>query len=579
MPRDSGEADTLAGAMASVHLGGENDPIMRPGYGSVGRPLPVITNAYEVKAPTIIAYHYDIKIKPDNPPTPPRLNREIWNYLAQELKIFGDIAVCYDGRSMAYSPIKLPNEEGTWNIVLPESDENPKNTRDFTVKIKFTRPVDLNRLGVFVRGEALGTDQVPDPSEVQSAIQALNILIQHGPSMVYPSRAASFFLPPAQPAQASISRGLTMWRGFYTSLRLGPQKLFLNLDIASQPMVQAGNLPEVVLNFLRGDNRGLDMRQMTANNIPPQQFIRLNRFLKGLKVQLACADADGYKPTRKIKSIEGWPANSQDPAHVFEANGATHTIQSYFRHVYGVQLKFPDFPVIAVSKTARWPLECCVVESGQKWTKKLDPDQTAEAIRLTTVAPQQRVPMLTEGLKRVRPGSEALKQWEVDIKPQPIEVTARELAPPLIGYKQQQVRPNNGVWQIRGQKLASAARIERWLVLVFDSDRFFDVRDAQSAVMNLVAAAEDLGLHIGDKQPPIHYVPRGGDVPTTIRELGSQLMQSHGGPPDLVVCFLPRKPCDQYGEIKRFGDVTMGVATQCLFENKAKKGNREYWTN
>ncbi|GAA5840147.1 hypothetical protein JCM11251_000616 [Rhodosporidiobolus azoricus] len=576
MFKNRGDVDELAGALASTQIGAEYDPIARPDTGTAGRPFGVLTNAYEVKPPTIICHHYDVKIKPDKTPTPPRLNREIWAFLSNDLKVFGDVAVCYDGRGMAYSPVKLPHDEGTWNIVLPESDDNPKSTRDFTIKIKNTRPIDLNRLKVFVSGEALGTDQLPDPSEVQSAIQALNVLIQHGPSMIYPSRAASFFLPPGNPAAASISRGLTMWRGFYNSLRLGPQKLFLILDIASQPMVQAGNLPPVIRNYLKGDNRGLDFNQMGAGNIPGVAYVRLNRFLKGLKVQLICKDKDGYQPTRKIKSVEAVPANSQQREHVFEVEGATHTVESYFAKVYGVRLERPDFPVVAVSKTARWPIELCIVEAGQKCSTPTD--QTADSIRLTTVAPAHRVPMLSEGLKRIQPGSNALKQWDIDISQHPIQVQARELPQPLIGYQRAQVRPQNGVWRIN-DRLHKAASIDHMLVLVFDTDRYFTMRDAQTSVMGVIAAAEDLGMRIGNRQPDIHYVPRGMDVPTYIKEKGFEMMQNEGGPPDLVLCFLPRKPCDQYGEIKRFGDITMGVATQCLFINKARRGNREYYQN
>lgn len=56
--------------------------------------------------------------------------------------------------------------------------------RLFTIQIRFTRTIDIGRLGVFVRGEGAGGGNFPDASEVQSATQALNVLVQHGPSMV-----------------------------------------------------------------------------------------------------------------------------------------------------------------------------------------------------------------------------------------------------------------------------------------------------------------------------------------------------------------------------------------------------------
>lgn len=44
-----------------------------------------------------------------------------------------------------------------------------------------------------------------------------------------------------------------------------------------------------------------------------------------------------------------------------------------------------------------------------------------------------------------------------------------------------------------------------------------------------------------------------------------------------IVCFLPRKACDEYAIVKKFSDVEKGVATQCLFINKAKGGNPQYY--
>lgn len=58
--------------------------------------------------------------------------------------------------------------------------------------------------------------------------------------MLYPNQKASFFLPPENPQAASLAKGLELWRGFYSSLRPGPRKLFVNLDIASQPMYKSG---------------------------------------------------------------------------------------------------------------------------------------------------------------------------------------------------------------------------------------------------------------------------------------------------------------------------------------------------
>ncbi|GAA5840592.1 hypothetical protein JCM9279_007374 [Rhodotorula babjevae] len=575
-PQDDGGSDALVQATAGMSLQA-NQPMQRPGLGTKGKPFPVRANAYLVKPPSIVCYHYDVAISPANPVTPPRLNRQIFAHLDRVVHAFGGLAVCYDGRSMMYSPKKLPADEGQWSITLPEDDGSKSRNgggRDFTIKIRFTRSIDLERLAIFVRGDLRGQSIEPDASEVQSAIQALNVLIQEGPTSLYPSRNASFFLPPADQRQASLSRGLVMWRGFYSSLRLGPEKLYLNLDIASQPMVAAGSLPDIILDFLKAGSRNVSFAQMSAKTIPGAEMIKLNRFLKGLKVQLKVRDKDGVMPTRKIKMLEAVGAADVP----FDVDGKSYTIESYFAEFYNTPLQRPDFPVVRVSKTAAWPIELVDCEAGQKWSKKLDPEQTADAIRLTTVGPGDRLLQLSKGLERIQPAPDALQQWGIAIDTKPIEVTARELQAPMINYKRS-VMPRNGAWDVRGHQLYSSTTVERWIVVAFDQPNYFPLRAAQTAITGLVTACSKMGINIHNKQPPITYAPRGADVHAFLLDEGLKMMQEQGKPPQLIVCFLPRKPMDAYGDIKRFGDQQVGVATQCLFVPKCVKGNDQYFSN
>jgi hypothetical protein len=87
------------------------------------------------------------------------------------------------------------------------------------------------------------------------------------------------------------------------------------------------------------------------------------------------------------------------------------------------------------------------------------------AIRLTTVAPFQRRQTLAEGIRTIQPGKAALEQWKVAINEEPIEATARQLTQPVIGFRDRQVQPQNGVWDLRGQKLFNPAGFDRWCVL------------------------------------------------------------------------------------------------------------------
>lgn len=60
-------------------------------------------------------------------------------------------------------------------------------------------------------------------------------------------------------------------------------------------------------------------------------------------------------------------------------------------------------PCVRVSKVALFPIEVVDLQGGQKYARKLDPTQTAESLKLTTIAPANRVPLLRQGIDSIRP--------------------------------------------------------------------------------------------------------------------------------------------------------------------------------
>ena len=61
--------------------------------------------------------------------------------------------------------------------------------------------------------------------------------------------------------------------------------------------------------------------------------------------------------------------------------GQEVSIQNYFQTTYNYTLRFPGLPCVQVTKKAWYPMEVCTVERGNKYTKKLLPDQVAEALK------------------------------------------------------------------------------------------------------------------------------------------------------------------------------------------------------
>lgn len=110
--------------------------------------------------------------------------------------------------------------------------------------------------------------------------------------------------------------------------------------------------------------------------------LQLERFCKGLLISTKSLNAVDGRATRvkkfKIRALSKVPAS----AFMFENDeGREISIADYFQTTYNYTLRFPGLPCVQVSKKAFYPMEICTVEKGNKYTKKLAPDQVAQALK------------------------------------------------------------------------------------------------------------------------------------------------------------------------------------------------------
>ncbi|MBW0499433.1 hypothetical protein O181_039148 [Austropuccinia psidii MF-1] len=574
----------------------------RPGYGAAGIKINVVVNAYQLKIPSFVVHHYDLAIQGQvnkhgvSGDVPPALGQEIFNHLKTVTNAFGPVPVVHDGRKNLFSPraFSWPDNKNSFQVDLSTPDEaQAKRFRRFTVVITKVNEVKLDNLVKYVNKQVGST---PDEG-VLIAITALNVVCNHDMSISHPHSKNKFFPrtpqpPPHQFQTDSILKlrsGIDIWRGYFSSVRMAPQGLILNFDLTSQPMLRSGNLLEVACDILGSPHNPAVIKTMSAS-----QRVVLSRLLKMLKVSVRRLDRTHLKA--KIRDLGG-PANQ----FFFEGSVSPNSEQkkrwnvaAYIESTYQMKLRHPDLPVVKLTSTSWYPIELCNVEPGQKFSRKLSPDQLSEAIRWLTVKPQDRTRMLTQGVAAHLARSPTIGQWGIKLDQKPMTIRARRLPPPIVSYKVlrgpnpviESTKVDHGSWNMVSKMLVRPVIIKNWVTVAFSSNgRFgsFDEAQAKRATQMLYEAMLASGISCA---PPASstYFATSRDSPVNESDssisVGDWIKSKTQATPQLVICFLKEKNAWQYKQLKLFGDSSYTTATQCLAIDKVMtKGSPQYYAN
>ncbi|KAH9824157.1 Piwi domain-containing protein [Melampsora americana] len=561
--------------------------IVRPSApGSAGQPVTVTVNAYKVTLPSKIIHHYDVAVDGmigkggTVGDVPPKFGRELFTFMQNNLNAFGKAAVVYDGRKNLYSPERFdwPGDCQSFSVDMTTG----KNSRKFTVKLTKVADIKLDNLVKYVNRQVGST---PDEG-VYNAVNALNVLCNHDLMMLHPNAKNKFFPQPEYEGhQLKYLKGaIEMWRGYFSSIRMVPGGAILNFDLSSQPMIRAGNLVDVA-----ADIAGLGTNTTGLMKLRPQQVTQLTRALRSIRVTVKRSDGTKFKA--KVK--EYGPLTARTHKFTVEEAGKpprTTTVQNFFQEHYGVTLRSPDLPVVKLSAKAWYPIELCNVDPGQKYIKKLEPDQLADAIRWLTVKPYDRTQMLSDGVAKHLRTSVTPVQWGLRFDPHPMTVKARRLPPPVVnhmgrGGKKESTRVDNGTWNMANRKVFSPAPpIKNWIAVVFGAGGRFDQATAQKSLSDLRSSMIAAGLTVESGPAAVlPALPNDSPMPNTDGKddsVGKWIMSKLKQKPQLIVCYLRDKNAWQYRQLKIFGDTAQGVPSQCMAIDKIiGKGNAQYYAN
>ncbi|THU93245.1 argonaute-like protein [Dendrothele bispora CBS 962.96] len=566
--------------------------VKRPSFGTTGQVVKVKANVFEATVPQSIIRHYDVVISPIEQALPQRMNMEIIDALQSVVApdIFTPPAV-YDGRKNMFATRELPlgpNASQEFSVTLHGTSASPASGRPpKTYKVKLTKVASINPevLERFIKG-----DQSHD-NVVLTAITALNVVIRMEPTMKHTFNIRSFF---TAAGSKPLGLGFELWQGLFQSVRPGMGRMLINVDLSTGLMYRSGPLIDLCLEFLEMERNVANIRCLfpkhgdKGQGVSDSERRSLSRFLHGVKVTISSAIPGVGDLPKVIKRLSDKVASQ---AQFQLREGGTITVADHFRKTRNSNLQFPHIFCVEVGNGALIPLELCTVIPGQIARKQIPSSKTKDVVQFSTKKPVERLAKIVDGVQNTLAygRSEYVRQFGINVQPDALVLDARILAPPTMKYgragTQSSLLPKNGAWNMLGKQFVVPAQIKQSFVVVFEQQRRFTERHGREMLKGLFDACKLAGMKVENENPPIRWLNAQSKIVEHLKEEGRVLrdrLKAEGSSPaiNLVIIILPEGGHDDiYSAVKYFGDISVGVATQCMRASKCLGAKPQYYAN
>ncbi|CAG0893618.1 unnamed protein product [Darwinula stevensoni] len=534
----------------------------RPNLGKEGRPIVLRANHFQISMPSGYIHHYDVSIQPDK--CPRKVNREIVETMVRAYsKIFGNLKPVFDGRSNMYTrdPLPIGHERVELEVTLPGEGKD----RVFRVNIKWVAQVSLYALEEALEGRSR---TIP-----MDAIQALDVVMRHLPSMTYTPVGRSFFSAPEN-YYHPLGGGREVWFGFHQSVRPSQWKMMLNIDVSATAFYKSQSVIKFMCEVLDIQDIGEQRRPLTDS-----QRVKFTKEIKGLKIEIT--HCGSMKRKYRVCQVTRRPAQMQSfPLQLDNGQTVECTVAKYFLDKYHMKLQFPHLPCLQVGqehKHTYLPLEVCNIVAGQRCIKKLTDMQTSTMIKATARSAPDREKEINNLVRKADFNNDHyVKEFGLNIANAMMEVRGRVLPPPKLQYggkTRQQALPNGGVWDMRGKQFYTGIEIRVWAIACFASQRMVREDALRSFTTQLQKISNDAGMPIIGGPCFCKYATGPDQVEPMFRYLKSTFEGLQ-----LVVVVLPGKT-PVYAEVKRVGDTVLGMATQCVQAKNVNKTSAQTLSN
>ncbi|ESQ42138.1 hypothetical protein EUTSA_v10012624mg [Eutrema salsugineum] len=564
-------------------------PMARPGNGSKGQKIPLLTNHFRVNFNNANGhfFHYSVAITYEDgrPVEAKGIGRRILDKVQETYQTdLGSKYFAYDGEKTLFTVGALPSNKLDFSVVLEDTPSGRNNTgnaspnetndgdrkrsrrpnqsKKFMVEISYAAKIPMHAIASALQGK--------ETENLQDAIRVLDIILRQSAARQGCLLVRQSFFHNDTANFVAIGGGVVGVRGFHSSFRTTQGGLSLNIDTSTTMVVQPGP----VVDFLLSNLNVKDPHSIDWN--------KARRVLKNLRVKVAPSNREykisglseeRCKDQRFIRNVK----NEKGEVEEIET-----TVYEYFTVCRNIPLRYSgDVPCINVGKPKRptyIPMEHCELVTLQRYTKSLSNLQRASLVEKSRQKPTERMTSLTNGLKKSNYNADlVLRESGVSIGSNFTQVEGRVLpAPKLKVGNGEDFLPRNGRWNFNNKKLVEPVTVTRWAVVNFSARC-----DTNRLIPDLIRCGKMKGINV---EPPFPVVlqeeSRFRGAPPNIRvdKMFEQIQSQLPGKPKFLLCILAeRKNSLVYGPWKKKNLAELGIVTQCIAPTP--RINDQYITN
>ncbi|QPH10460.1 hypothetical protein C2857_001778 [Epichloe festucae Fl1] len=533
------------------------------------------------------------------------LMRKIWNHGAtkQALQRYTYAKWIFDGRKLAWAPGMVDKGELRFTVNLDEGRQLPPGTpvRDsnrFYVTLRATTEVQVSALKGYL------DKKVQLNTSVLVALNFMDHLLRQWPSQHMVAIKRNFYSQTQRGRPLMDGNVLEVHKGTYASIRMshnlaqGGTGLALNADVTNTVFwVGTQTVDQLMCNFL-----GVCERRWKGLN--PSS---VSRELKPIRDQQGrWQSSDAFKQLRKMKKLKFTVQHANRPATdkvytlmdiafdekygaegataktvTFDYNGSQVSVADYYRMKYKANLKYASLPLIFAGKGGYIPMEFALVEPMQRYSFKLNPEQTAAMIKIAVTRPKQRREDIEKNVAGLQLNADPhLKSYGVEFEPTFTKTEARILAPPPVNFGQGTADPKfSGRWDLRGKKFwrPNFAPLQNWAFIVMDNC----VNLPQLQAFAKTFRTTFLGH--GGRCPADALLL---NVPGNAKsDVAQAVAWAHGevtkqrGYTQLLFVVVAHKNSPHYERLKKSADCRFGILSQVINGSAVTNNNGQYHSN